>query len=55
MIFCKTPYIEVTPAHAAKGEEVAAATVRQKLRRLVNLMTSCPKKPVMSRENSAGC
>ena len=23
-LFCKTPYIEVTPAHAAKGEELAA-------------------------------
>ena len=55
MIFCRTPYIEVTPAYTAKGEELAAATVQLKLRWLVNQMTSCPKKPVMRRENSAGC
>ena len=35
-----TPYIEVTPAPAAEGEEVAAAAVQPKPRRLANLVTS---------------
>ena len=26
-IFCRTPYIEVTPAPAAEGEEVAAVQI----------------------------